>query len=219
MGVTTISKAWLLHKNTSLEDLITKSLSFQGQTIIMEKACDGTRDCCEPTERTKESSNMWDDDPGQSGSVFNRPRFGDLWTKQFARQLLAEFLGTGIIVGLGTGAVMSYIFAGALVGLFQVAAVWIIAVTIAIATTGPISGAHLNPAVSVTFAILRPCGGFGWIKVPPFIVAQLCGAIFFSWMNLIMYGPLIVQFETDNNIVRGQPDSIASAKAFGEYYL
>jgi hypothetical protein len=34
-----------------------------------------------------------------------------------------------------------------------------------------------------------------------------------------MYGPLIVQFEIDNNIVRGQPDSIASAKAFGEYYL
>jgi glycerol uptake facilitator protein len=185
----------------------------------MAKGCDGAHDCSEPTETTKQSSAVCDDDPVRSGTVIRRPRLVDLWTKQFARQLLAEFLGTGIIVGLGTGAVMSYIFAGALVGLFQVAAVWIIAVTIAIATAGPISGAHLNPAISVTFAIFRPCGGFGWIKVPPFIVAQLCGAIFFSWMNLIMYGPLIVQFEEDNNIIRGAPDSIASAKAFGEYYL
>jgi len=148
-----------------------------------------------------------------------QPELEDLLTKKFARELFAEFLGTGIIVGLGTGAVMADIFGGALVGLFQVAAVWIIAVTIAIATTGPISGAHLNPAISLAFAIHRPCNGFGWIKVLPYMVAQTCGAIFFSWTNLIMYGPLIVQFEKDNDIIRGEPESLLSARAFGEYYV
>lgn len=148
-----------------------------------------------------------------------KPRFQDLWTGEFARQLLAEFLGTGIIVCFGTGSVMSFIFGDALVGLFQVAAVWIIAVTIAIATTGPISGAHLNPAVSVAFAMYRPCGGFGWVKVLPYAVAQFCGATFFSWTNLIMYGPLITAYENSNNITRGAPESWKSARAFGQYYV
>ena len=113
---------------------------------------------------------------------------------------------------------MSAVYADALKGLFQIAAVWIIAVTLAISTTGPVSGAHLNPAISIAFAALRPSSHFGWRKVMPYIVAQLAGAIFFSWMNLIMYNPLITAFEAANEIVRGSPDSVKSAKCFGEYY-
>jgi hypothetical protein len=51
-----------------------------------------------------------------------------------------------------SGADMSAIFTGSLVGLLHIAAVWSIAVTLAIAATGPISGAHLNPVFSVAFA-------------------------------------------------------------------
>ena len=179
--------------------------TLQGHT---EAGCAGVCDC--ERSETKVGTNECDD--------AKKPIVQHLWTRAFARQLLAEFLGTGIIVGLGTGAVKSYIFGGALVGLFQVAAVWIIAVTIAIATAGPISGAHLNPAISLTFAIFRPCAGFGWAKVLPYIAAQICGAMFFSWTNLIMYSPLIVAFESINNITRGEPESFKSAKAFGQYY-
>lgn len=178
----------------------------------MEMGCDDACDCTPSPEEEKRPK------PAAACVASKKPKLHDLMTKKFARELLAEFLGTGIIVGLGTGAVMSAIFGGALVGLFQIAAVWIIAVTIAIATTGPISGAHLNPAISLSFAIHRPCNGFGWIKVLPYIVAQTCGAIFFSWTNLVMYAPLITQFEKENDIVRGELSSIASAKAFGEYY-
>jgi glycerol uptake facilitator protein len=173
--------------------------TLQGQT---EAGCTGVCDC----------------EPSETKVTAKKPRLQHLWTRAFARQLLAEFLGTGIIVGLGTGSVKSYMFGGALVGIFQVAAVWIIAVTIAIATAGPISGAHLNPAISLTFAIFRPCAGFGWTKVLPYVVAQICGAMFFSWTNLIMYSPLIVEFENMNNITRGEPESFKSAKAFGQYY-
>ena len=63
-----------------------------------------------------------------SSSVKGRTHF---WTKQLLRQLFAEAIGTFIIVQMGTCAVMSAIFDGALVGLFQIASVWIIAVTVA----------------------------------------------------------------------------------------
>ena len=140
------------------------------------------------------------------------------WNKQLARELFAEMIGTAMIVGLGTGAVMSAIFTGSLVGLFQIASAWIIAVTLAIATTGSISGAHLNPAISATIALLRPSKSFGWSKVLPYCVAQLVGAVFGSLTNLFLYASKIQEFEKVNAIARGTAESIASAKAFGQYF-
>jgi MIP family channel proteins len=121
------------------------------------------------------------------------------------------------VVGLGLMAVMSAIFTDSLVGLFQIASVWIISVTIAIATTGPVSGAHLNPAISLTFAWLRP-SSFSWAKLIPYAIAQTAGAAAFTWVNLILYAGKIEAFEASNGIVRGTVDSIASARAFGEYF-
>jgi glycerol uptake facilitator-like aquaporin len=66
--------------------------------------------------------------------------------------------------------------------------------------------------------LLRPSSTFGWAKVIPFCVAQLAGAMLGSWINLFLYASKIREFEAANNIVRGAPNSIASAKAFGEYF-
>lgn len=132
------------------------------------------------------------------------------------RPLLAEFIGTFIIVQFGTGAVMSAIFGGALVGLFQIAAVWGIAVTLAIYCTAHISGAHLNPSITIALAMFR---NFSWSQVIPYILAQLSGATLASWLNLVLYSSKIRAFESTNNIVRGSMASIASAKAFGEYFV
>jgi len=140
------------------------------------------------------------------------------WNKQLARELFAKMIGTAMVVGLGTGAVMSAIFTGSLVGLFQIASVWIIAVTLAIATTGPVSGAHLNPAISASFALLRPSQSFGWPKVIPYCAAQLVGAILGSFTNLFLYASKIREFEEIHAIARGTAESIASAKAFGQYF-
>jgi glycerol uptake facilitator-like aquaporin len=104
------------------------------------------------------------------------------------------------------------------VGLFQIASVWIIAVTVAICCTASISGAHLNPAVSIAFAAIRPSKSFGWKKVIPYSMAQLVGAIMGSWVNVVLYGGLISAFESANGIVRGTASGVASAKAFGEYF-
>ncbi|KAG7355871.1 MIP family channel protein [Nitzschia inconspicua] len=135
------------------------------------------------------------------------------------RELLAEVIGTFLIVQIGTGAVMSALYTNSLMGLFQIASVWIIAVTVAICTTASISGAHLNPAISIAFAAVRPSENFTWRKVIPYSAAQLLGAGLGSATNLILYGSLISTFEANNGIVRASSLGIASAKAFGEYFV
>ena len=132
-----------------------------------------------------------------------------------AREMIAEFIGTFMIVQIGCGTVCAAIFKSAQVGLWQIAVVWSIAVTLAISVTAAISGAHLNPAITVSLAMLR---GFGWGKVIPFIVAQLLGAVAGAGVNFALFREAIAGFEASNMIVRGSLESVQSAKAFGEYW-
>jgi glycerol uptake facilitator protein len=97
---------------------------------------------------------------------------------------VAEFLGTLVLVALGTGVV-----ATAVVGLpesgrtsvaFQSGSDWLLiafgwgmAVAFAVYVAGGVSGAHLNPAVTLAWAIKRD---FPWRKVPGYIAAQVAGA-------------------------------------------
>ncbi len=53
---------------------------------------------------------------------------------------------------------------------------------------GTISGAHLNPAVTLAFAVR---GNFPWIRVPGYIAAQVVGAVLASWFLQVMYGGII----------------------------
>ena len=155
------------------------------------------------------------EEPRGGGATTKKSRF---WTRSLCRELLAEAVGTFIIVQLGTGAVMSAIFTDSLVGLFQIAAVWIIAVTLAIACTASISGAHLNPAISLSLALWRPSPQFGWSKLLPYAAAQTVGAVVASATNYVLYKSQIAAFEAAHGIVRSSSSSIASAKAFGEYF-
>lgn len=127
-------------------------------------------------------------------------------------------IGTFIIVQIGTASVMSGVFTNSL-DLFSIASTWLIAVTIAISTTADISGAHLNPAISIAFALLRPSAQFGWAKVLPYSFAQILGAVLASGVNLAIHGSTIAAYEKANNIVRASASGLASAKAFGEYYV
>lgn len=115
------------------------------------------------------------------------------------KEMIAEFIGTFIIVQIGCGTVCSAIFKSAQTGIWQIAAVWSIAVTLAISTTAAISGAHLNPAITVALALLR---GFGWGKVLPFFLAQLGGAVAAAGVNMVLFQEAIASFEATNNIVR-----------------
>lgn len=140
--------------------------------------------------------------------------------RRLARALLAEVIGVFIIVNFGCAAAMAAVYDDAHTGLFQVAAVWFIAVTVAVATTAPLSGAHLNPAISIAIVLVRPSYNFSCLyKLLLYIVAQVLGAFLGAATNLIMYREKITQFEEEHRIIRGSEDSIASARTFGAYYL
>jgi len=95
-------------------------------------------------------------------------------------ELIAEFLGTLVLIVFGSGVVaMVTLFGtgtpGEIVhgGYTNITLAWGLAVTMGIYTAGKISGAHLNPAVTVALATFR---GFPWRKVVPYTLAQVAGA-------------------------------------------
>src|SRR5438874_6881506 len=92
----------------------------------------------------------------------------------FLRTLLAEALGTFILILFGCGAVHSAVLTGAQSGLWQVAIVWGMGVALAAYCVGGVSGAHINPAMTIALAVW---GRFPWSKVVPYILAQLGGAM------------------------------------------
>jgi glycerol uptake facilitator protein len=95
-------------------------------------------------------------------------------------ELMAEFLGTLILILFGDGVVaMVVLFGkgtpGEIVhgGFTNITLAWGLGVTMGCYIAGRISGAHLNPAVTVALAFFR---GFPWRKVAPYILAQTAGA-------------------------------------------
>lgn len=128
---------------------------------------------------------------------------------------VGEFVGTFILVFFGCGSVASAVLTGAPVGVFQVAIVWGIGIATAIYLTGSLSGAHLNPAVTMAFAVWTD---FPWHRVPRYAGAQLAGAFAASVVLYGIYGGVLETYETAHGIVRGAPGSEASAMIFGEYF-
>ena len=114
-----------------------------------------------------------------------------------ARELVAEFAGTFILVFFGLGAVHAAVLTGALVGLLQVALVWAFAV------------------MTAAFAVFR---GFPMKKVGPYIFAQVVGAFFAAMLLYVLFGGALTSFEVHNGIVRGLAGSESSAMIYGEYF-
>jgi len=126
-----------------------------------------------------------------------------------------EFFGTFLLVFFGCGSVCAAVTTGAQVGVFQVAIVWGLGIATAIYLTGALSGAHLNPAVTVSMAVWS---NFPKGRVLPYVVAQVCGAFAASAVLYFVFGDALREFERANGIVRGQAGSEASAMVFGEFY-
>lgn len=103
---------------------------------------------------------------------------------------------------------------GAQSGVWQIAVVWGIAVSIAVGMAGPVSGAHLNPSMTIALSIFR---GFPRRKIIWYILAQVFGAFIAACINLLLFAHVIREYEEKNKIVRGQSNSYLSARAFGEY--
>ncbi len=90
---------------------------------------------------------------------------------------LAELIGTAILVLLGNGAVANVVLSrtkGHGAGWIVIAAGWGFGVYVAVLCVAEVSGAHLNPAVTVSLAVAR---GFEWRQVPGYVIAQMLGGI------------------------------------------
>jgi glycerol uptake facilitator protein len=89
---------------------------------------------------------------------------------------LAEVFGTGLLVLLGDGVVAGVLLAKSKAqnaGWIVIIAAWAFAVYVGVVVAGPISGAHLNPAVTVGLAVK---GAVPWDHVPVYLVGEFVGA-------------------------------------------
>jgi glycerol uptake facilitator protein len=128
---------------------------------------------------------------------------------------VGEFVGTFFLVFFGCGSVATAVLTGAQVGVFQVAIVWGIGITTAIYLTGSLSGAHLNPAVTIALATWTD---FPAAKVARYVFAQLAGAFAASAVLFAIYHGTLVSYEAAHHVVRGAPGSEATAMIFGEFF-
>jgi len=125
-------------------------------------------------------------------------------------ELFAEFIGTFLLILIGNGAVAVSVWTGAY-DLSMVALMWGLAVTFGFYACAAISGAHINPAVTIAMAVFSE---FEWKKVMPYIGAQIAGAFVASMCIHVAFRGVIAHFEKINDIVRGQPGSQLSAMVY-----
>lgn len=90
---------------------------------------------------------------------------------------IAEIIGTAILILLGGGVVANVVLNktyGNNSGWIVITTGWALAVYVAVVIAGPYSGAHINPAVTISLAV---AGKFPWGDVPLYILAQMIGAM------------------------------------------
>ena len=151
-------------------------------------------------------------------------RLGGTWG-----EVLAEFLGTFTLLAFGDGVV-----AMAVAGLpgsgrtaspttiFNAAGDWLLitwgwalAVALAVYVAGGVSGAHLNPAVTLAFAVRRK---FAWSKVLPYWVAQLAGAFVGAALVYLVYHNAIDAYNKASGATsRNSPAGLASFSIFATF--
>ncbi|MBO0688493.1 MAG: aquaporin family protein [Candidatus Dormibacteraeota bacterium] len=132
----------------------------------------------------------------------------------------AEFLGTFVLIAFGDGVV-----ATAVVGLggsgraafipggwVLITLGWAFAVAFGIYVAGGVTGAHINPAVTLAMAVR---GGFPWVKVIPYWVAQVVGAFLGAGLVYAVYGWAINAFLTSNHLV--QSANVATYSIFATF--
>ena len=128
------------------------------------------------------------------------------------RQAAAEFLGTFMILVFGVGVVAQSVLSQNAAGSYLAINLgWGLAVMLGIYTAAGVSGAHLNPAVSIALAVRR---GFPWPKVPVYALAQTAGAFAASAVVFLTYREALDAFDSGVRQVQG---TVGTAGIFATY--
>jgi aquaporin Z len=131
--------------------------------------------------------------PYLAGALFG---YAPPWIRDFTnlsyewRRWIAEFIGTFFLVLVAAGAGVVNAVSGGAIGREASVVAPALMVMALIFATGAVSGAHLNPVVTIAFSLRRE---FPWRRVPIYIVAQVAGSILaclFLWALLGKHGQL-----------------------------
>lgn len=109
------------------------------------------------------------------------------------RELLAEFFGTFVLIAFGVGVVAQTVLSGNSAGSpLGINITWGLAVAMGCYVSAGVTGAHLNPAVSIALAVHRR---FPWSKVGPYAAAQTAGAFVASAVVYLTYHEALAAFD------------------------
>ena len=129
-----------------------------------------------------------------------------------AREAAAEFLGTAVLIAFGSAVVAQVVLSGqSHGGYLSINIAWGLAVTMGVYVAGGVSGAHLNPAVTLAVAVHRD---FAWSKVLPYIAAQIAGAFTGAAVTFLTYRAAFDRFDGGTRQVTGAK---ATAGIFATY--
>ena len=110
-----------------------------------------------------------------------------------SREAAAEFLGTFILIVFGVGVVAQSVLSRNGAGSYLAINLgWGLAVMLGVYASAGVSGAHLNPAVTLALALTR---GFPWPKVAPYVIAQMAGAFVASAVVFLTYREAFTAFD------------------------
>jgi len=138
-------------------------------------------------------------------------------------EMLSEFLGSAVLIAFGDGvvavAVAGLTESGRTPAIFQGAGDWLLitwgwalAVAMAVYVAGGVTGAHINPAVSLALAIK---GDFPWNKVLPYWVAQIAGCFAGAALVYLDYFPAIDAWNAVHHVVsRASADGATTFSIF-----
>ena len=122
-------------------------------------------------------------------------------SRDLLREAAAEFLGTAVLIAFGVGVVAQTVLSASANGSYLGINVgWGLAVVFGVLVAGGVSGAHLNPAVTVALAVHR---GLPWRKVPIYAAAQVAGAFVGAALVYVTYGDAFAAFDGGVRLIDG----------------
>jgi MIP family channel proteins len=134
-----------------------------------------------------------------------------------AREAAAELLGTFVLIVFGSAVVAQTVLSGGSHGSpLSINLGWGLAVTMGIYVAGGVSGAHLNPAVTLTLAVHR---GFPWKKVLPYCGAQLAGAFAGAAVTFLTYREAFDSFDGGVRQVLGEQGTAGIFATYPQPFL
>jgi MIP family channel proteins len=133
------------------------------------------------------------------------------------RELLAEFLGTAVLLTFGTGVVAQMVLSGKEGGsMLAIHLSWGLAVTMGVYVSAGVSGAHLNPAVTLALAAHR---GFPWGKVAGYVAAQIAGAFTGAAVTFMTYRDAFAAYDGGVRQVAGAKATAGIFATYPQPYL